>query len=809
MIKDKPAIVAALAIIVGIIAARFTSLSWIVWCVAGAVAFVTAIFQYFHFKSHSGRRRSPALSFLILLIVSAGASYSINHELIDPSSIIRYVDLPDSLVIHCRVIDQPRISNGKTSTLVEIFSLGDENDSVKVHGKAYLTIHPDKRRKESVRQIEYGSIISLKSILQSPVDSRNPGEFSYKKYLELNDIYATALVFGYSKIQVSEEQKTNFLFEKIIFPSKDFVTKNIMSVMNGDEAYFLVGLLLGDRADISQEIKTAFMNTGTIHVLAVSGSHVILVVAIVFTLFGLLRFPRKLKIAATIVVLIYYTFLTGATPSVVRASLMAIAVLLGKYFEERVNVYNALGASAVIILLIEPKQLFDVGFQLSFSAVFSIVYFYPKLNMLITKIPEPLEEFRMVEWLWQAFAVSLAAQIGTIPFTAYYFGKVSLVSFAANLIVVPLVGVLVTVGLSGVLVGILSSYISTCFFEVNQVIAWFTLKAVRLAELVPYATINTSLYGLRETIFYSAIVGFVFNLRNKEVVKKIILATFFLLTVIFSASLFNEDKNALRLIFLDVGQGDAVVIQFPSGHTMLIDGGPIAANYDAGERIVAPFLTRNGISEVDAILTTHPHSDHLGGIPYLLKHFSVKSVIDQDQAADSKLFQEYMTLRHLSSRQMVTAGTMINSFPNVRLYCLHPIQSCIDRDSLDGYSNLNESSIVLKLVYGKTSFLLTGDAEVPSEEEMIYRYGDFLDSDIIKAGHHGSITSSSEEFISRVTPQSVVVSVGKFNKFRHPSKLVMGRYRSMNVKIYRTDENGAIVFESDGNAIKKIDWKSE
>ena len=228
-----------------------------------------------------------------------------------------------------------------------------------------LTIVQNKRTNEKVKEFRYGSLIALEGILSTPISSRNPGEFSYRDYLELNNIFATVHVLGYSEVHVISEVTPNPFFEYVIFPSKHFIHRVITTAMSGDEANFMLGLLLGDRTDLSADIKSAFVNTGTIHVLIVAGMRVALIAAIMYTLFGLLRLPEREKSIAAIVGILYYMELTGAAPPVLRASLMAITVLLAKLFQERTNVYNSLGVSAVIILTYDPMQLFDAGFQLS------------------------------------------------------------------------------------------------------------------------------------------------------------------------------------------------------------------------------------------------------------------------------------------------------------------------------------------------------------------------------------------------------------------------------------------------------------
>ncbi len=806
--KNRPALLASMVMAGGICTARYIPADWRIFGAAALFFLLFALIEIVLRRNRNGREIVTMFSILPLLFFSAASAYSVNEQLHGERHITRYLNSSDTLMVYCKVIDEPRESNGKTTLLVSLISLSNEFDSVEVEGKAYVALYANKRTKEKPKQIPYGSFISFRSIIQPPSDERNPGEFSYREYLALNNIYATMSVFGYSNVSVSGYREPNLFFEYLIFPSKEFVVKTISTAMKGDEANFLTGLLLGDRTDLSEEIKSAFMNTGTIHVLAVSGSHVVLVAEIIFVVVGLLRFSRKPKTILAIAALIYYMFLTGATPSVVRATLMMIIMTIGKLFEERTDVYNVLGISAVIIFLIEPKQLFDVGFQLSFSAVFSIVYFYPKLNALITKIPEPLEELKIMQWLWQLFAVSLAAQIGTIPFTAFYFGKISVVSLFANLVVVPLVGVIVTIGLSGALLGIFSMWIASCFSEVNSVTAIVTLNFVKWAEQVPYAVINTATFGLKATLIYSALTAFLFNIGNRLIRKRILFASLTVANILLFASFSEASEKKLRITFLDVGQGDGAVIQCPDGKTIVVDAGPKTPGYDAGERNVAPFLKRNGISTIDAVITTHPHADHLGGVPYLLRHFSVMRTIDAGQRERSDQFIDYEALQKNSDHVTTRAGAML-SYGGARLYVLHPTEHFLDTDSSNGYTDLNESSIVFKLLYGKTSVLFTGDAEMDAEKQIVDVYGNFVKSDISKAGHHGSSTSSSEYFISAVSPSEAVVSVAKFNKFKHPSKRVMQRYKMAGATIHRTDVEGAVIFESNGRSLNTFHWRDQ
>ena len=809
MWKSCPAVAAALLLCSGTYVARGTNAPWGIWGIPTAVFFCVSLATLHLSRSRGGREPIPSFSFSFALFFSAASYSAAGIQLTQHSHIKHFLDTPDPLRLVCEIADEPRVKEGKTISLVHVRSLRHLDDSLRVEGDALLTIVLDKREGEKAKELSYGSLIAFDGILSTPISSRNPGEFSYRDYLELNNIFATVHVFGYSRIEVLRGGNPNWFFAHIIFPSKHFVLGTINSAMTGDAANFLIGLLLGDRTDMSADIKSAFVNTGTIHVLAVSGSHVVLVVAIIYTLFGLIRLPERSKIIATIFGILYYMELTGATPSVVRASLMAIVVLLAKLLQQRTNVYNSLGVSAVLLLLYDPLQMFDAGFQLSYAAVFSMAYFYPKLALLIKKIPESLEEVKAIDYVLKLFAISLSAQIGTIPFTAYFFGRVSLVSLVANLVVVPLVEIIVTIGFVAVLVGIGSAWLSTFFSEVNNLLAWFTLKFVLFSNTVPHATVSTATFGLKETFFYSAVVVALFNTQESAILKRLLIISFVVLDFLIVVPLLKSDGTATRILrveFLDVGQGDAALIEFPTGEKILVDAGPKTLAYDAGEKVVAPYLKRRGISTLDAIVISHPHSDHLGGVPYVLRNVEVNQLIDAGQRAQSSLYYDYEFVSS-GRRRTVCAGMKLDSIPNVRLYTMHPTNSFLDLDSTDGFEHLNNTSVVFKLQYGSTSFLFSGDAETPVEEQLDAVYGSFLKSDVLKAGHHGSITSSSEEFTAFVQPKEVVLSVGKFNKFHHPSGKVLERFKNTGAHVHRTDEEGAIIFESDGHSIKHVNWR--
>lgn len=644
--------------------------------------------------------------------------------------------------------------------------------------------------------LEHGIIIEGRGELLPFPRARNPGEYNYGRYLLLHDIHGLIAVPRIDSLRIVAGDGSSF--NAILHRARAAVSKVITGSHSPEAAAFLKGILIADRSGIPLDVRQSFVNTGTVHILAVSGLQIVIVAVIFYSLFGLLRVPRRVVPIATIFGLAFYTVLIGSPASCVRATIMASTVLAGRLLERRTDVYNSLGAAALVILLWDTRQLFDVGFQLSFAAVFSIVYFYPFVTRIILKIPEGWEEIKAIDNVLKLFAVSCAAQLGTLPLVAYYFERVSLVSFLVNVAVVPLSNLNVMIGFATILFAPVSTFVADCYALVNDLLVQFVLGLIKAASEVTMAYVETAGLGTPLLILYYLVLLGTVHLGNPPVRK----TTIFALLIFANGYIWHDvallEKPLLRVTVLDVGQGDAIVIEFPNGKAALIDAGPRIGEYDAGKRNVAPFLNRAGISQLDALVVSHAHSDHIGGIPYLLDQFEVQSFVEARPAKTSL----YRAIKKIVFEKGIrvdslAAGTQLNLDHSTRLYVLHPHPGFIS-------SNLNNTSVTLKLVYGKTSMLFVGDLEADGEEAVLARYRNFLDVDLLKVGHHGSSTSSTSEFISAATPTEAVISVGWKNNFRHPSKEVIDRLTQRGARVVRTDRNGGIIYVSDGHIIRQI-----
>ena len=802
-----PALRFALLFAFGIILGSSASVPSLVWGVAD-IAFLTFLLLLWHFRPDI-RAEGTGLASLcaILLILSCGALKFHSEKLNAPS-------LPDSLLdrqvrVIGVVIDVPETKDRRTRFQFETEAVAGAPTVFRTHVSTTVL---RSAMDTSALVLRYGDRLELLGELSRPVAPRNPGEFNPRQFLDANGLWGFLFVRGWGRVAVHDSGEGIFFMRSWVAPARLAMFRVIEGTVGGEEGEFLKGLLLGDRSGISEATKQAFIDSGVAHVLAVSGSNVAVVAAIFIFLVDLFRLPRAVRPILVAGAIVFYMLLTGSQPPVVRATIMALVFLGGEIVQRKSNPYNALGLSAMIILIWDSRQLFDVGFQLSFLAVLSIIHCYPRANVLISRLEGSGLIRKIVVWLLRLCAVSLVATLGTLPLTALSFGRLSIVGIAANLVVIPATELSVVLGSAQMFAAIFSTRIASLYGAVNAVLLHGTLLATRYAAALPLAYVDTFRFTALHTIPYYAALVLLFHPAQRQVVRvftPVLLVGLNLLAYLQPGPGFAARRGVLTVSVIDVGQGDAILVEFPRGETMLIDGGPRTPAFDAGLKTVYPFLQRRGITRIDVLVVSHPHADHLGGMPAILHHFSVGKVIDSGQPVRSELFHEFT--RELDERgckeSPVRTGTVVAGPPDARMYVLWPLPAMVDEDTTHIVPNLNNTSVVIRLLYGNISFLLAGDAEADAEREMVRRYGSFLQSSLLKAGHHGSNTSSSSLFLQAVHPGYVAVSVGLHNKFRHPSQVVLRRFVDTGAAVARTDEDGAVIYETDGFTLRRIMWR--
>ena len=691
--------------------------------------------------------------------------------------------------------------------------------------------------------LHYGDHLEVEGVLRQPQGRRNPGGFDYRAYLVRRQAFG--ILYPDRNREIVPTHQSGFL------PLRwtERLRRRVESVI--DLAYreipvhaqILRGMFLGQRSALPPSILEAFHKSGTIHILAVSGLHVGLIAAVCFLCFSLLRLPRKMTCLLTIASVIIYACLVGFRASVLRALLLVIFFLIRMIIDRDADLINLLAFVALSLLVVNPAQLWDVGFQLSFAAVASIVYFMskwdnftarllPNLNKQATILPTEDEDTRqsrrvsrflrrlpltpserdwnrVMKWVVALFGVTLSAQVGTFLIIARHFHHAYPLGLIAGPFAVGLATLIVSITLVSVLLGLIWLPLATPFVYANHLILFIFLEIIEFFGQ-PWGVIKMPPPSFGWIVVYIAgclaIAHWQWVWEGR---KKAVLIGMAVVAIWIWDAAMKEQGKLLEITFLDVGQGDAACVRLPDGKTMLIDGGLNSlrthesedgsiklVGYDSGERILDPFLCHEGIFKLDLLVLSHPDNDHGGGFVHVLHEFGVKRVFGVPhrdlRPQTHQTLHEIIDLKGIP-HELGYAGE-IELTPTTRLELLHPLDEAstnlTDRD-------VNNDSLVLKLTYGDVRILFTGDIEREAELALISSGCD-LRAEILKVPHHGSKTSSSAKFLDAVRPRYAVFSLGERNRYGFPSEAVVNRYRERRCDVLRTDRLGGILLRTDG-----------
>ena len=489
----------------------------------------------------------PAASVVgfVAILLFGIAKITLDARVFSDNSISRFATAEKHVHIYGRIADLPRETERSVRFVVEA-------DSISINGNTYsavdgvlVSIRRDNASPALSRSLLYGRQVSLKGDLTPARTARNPGEFDLQRYLHMNNVFAVLYVESEDSVNLGEEAKGDLLAQ-LVHPVRRSIAERIDRLIGGDEAKFLKGLVIGERSEIPLEVKNAFINAGVMHILAVSGLHVAIVTMILLVLFQILRIPEKLRIVIICLLLVYYIFLTGSAASVVRSVIMAIVFLCAKLIERRSDMYNVLAVSAIVILLYDSKQLFQPGFQLSYAAVFSIVALYPKITSLTNHLPQRVKENRMVSATIALIAVSVSAGIGTLPFTSIYFGKISIISFLANLVIVPLSNVILGLGMLTVGLSYASTWLASMYAIVTSVLTDLLLRLVDVLGNLPFSYVSSHFSIWSSLAFYSA-VAVAINLEKANVRKYSFMGLVIGANIFLFTSLLFSSNRSLRV----------------------------------------------------------------------------------------------------------------------------------------------------------------------------------------------------------------------------------------------------------------------
>lgn len=549
-------------------------------------------------------------------------------------------------------------------------------------------------------------------------------------------------------------------------------------------------LVLGRRETMDRGVAERFAASGLVHLLAISGSHVALVATVLMLLARVARMRRETAAWLTIALVTLYLAMIGAPPSAVRSGVMTALTLLTLVLQRPSSPYSIIAASAFAIVAVDPMSVLDAGVQLSFAGVLGILVLR---RTMLDRVPARLRKGRLRP-LTESLVVSVAAFVATAPVAAHHFGQAAPISILANLPAIPLT----SLALVGIGAACAFEPLAPAFARLVADGASLALdglqRVVDVAAAVPggHAAVARPAWWLWAAAAVSFLLVLQWSARMRRQVRWALApaaagAAFLLLPLAAAPA------RGLEVAFLDVGQGDAIAIHTPADRWLLVDAGPADDDFDAGARRVLPYLRAHGATRIEALVLTHPHTDHIGGAAAVMRGMAVGRLVEPGLAFGTPVYLR--TLTTAETRHVPWAAARqdrVLRIDGVELTFLWPPAYV-----LDAPADANDISAVVRLRYGAFSMLLTGDAPAFVEHDLVARYGDGLRASVLKAGHHGSRTASSQEFLETVHPALAVISCGRRNEYGHPAPETVSRLREDGIEVARTDRDGTVTVDVD------------
>ena len=642
-------------------------------------------------------------------------------------------------------------------------------------------------------QVSSGTLAILRGRLE-PLDSaRNPGETSERAIEGEHGIGARiehATLLATLGVDNSWRARLARLRER--------AHAALRSRLGEPAASIVAGELWGERAQLPPDLRAEFQETGTVHVLVTAGLHVGLVALVVAWCGAQLRAPRTLACCAGIAAVWAFAAFSGLELPALRAATMATCALAARACGRAAFSWNTLTIAAAVVIAVIPGSVVSPSFWLSFCCVGAIFALASGIDDLLRA------RIRLPERAREALVLTTATQLGTWPITAAIFLQWSSYALLANLAVVPCVPLTMILGAAQLALDEWAPLAQACANLNGWILAWI-VGVVRTLGALPGSTVVMTPAPLWCIALYEgALLAAVPLLRRGA-------ATLALAFVLIATSLVLWPPQSftprLRITVLDVGQADAIVIETPAHHAILVDAGgrlergPQGNDSSAervGERIVVPFLLREGLHQLDALIVSHPHGDHVAGCAPVLRKLTVAEIADSGQSYGGHAYHDCLDTANVDHVPIVypRAGTVWRTNDGVALRFIGP-----QLPFIGGKNAINDNSIAFILSYKKFRMLFTGDAGSAAEHRFLAENID-LHADVLKVGHHGSAYSSSPEFIAAVHPRYAFISVGRHNLFGHPAPSTIETLERIGTTIYRTDENGAATLLVNENSVE-------
>ncbi|MCH8826914.1 MAG: DNA internalization-related competence protein ComEC/Rec2 [Chloroflexi bacterium] len=774
------------------------------------------------------RRRAvwPAMLLAALLLGTLRYEFSDTGE---PDSLSQYHSA-QGVILEGIVAGDPQSAGTYTRLRLRadrIFAQGQWRDET---GEALVTLRAPLEivARRDQPYFRYGDRLVLQGELRPPPSLE---DFDYTAYLARQGI-GTVMSFPTAVLETEGEGSR---FYSWLYGVRHDLASSLARSVSEPQAALGQSVLLGIRDNLPADVEEHFRVTGTSHLLAISGLHVGVLLAVSLGVSqAVLGRRRHLYLIVPLALVWLYTLLSGASPSAVRAAIMGTVYLAALLSGRPRNVLPALALAAAVMVAVDPDVVWRISFQLSFAAMAGIAVLADPIGRALRGEDGTSGGLPIKAAILSMTGMTLAATATTLPLVAFYFGRVSLVGIPASLLTLPAMPfVLITSALAG-FGGLVSPVLGTPLGWLAWLFSTYLTGVVALLAGVPAASVETGGVGIPLVLAWYAALGLAFGLRNTRPVADVrerlaglattrklpfsvsrgtwgtlrdmrvrhqawvVLPMFALAAVLWVAALSGQEPR-LHVYFIDVGQGDATFIVTPDGYQVLVDGGP-----DPQE--IALFLGERmppGDRTIDLVVLTHPHTDHATGLVEVLRRYEVGTIMQRTLDYESPTYQEWQRAVEQEDTQTIEAlaGQVIAFDDGVTLEVLSPPE----RLPAGTRSDVDNASVVLLLTYGERTVLLAGDMFEESERRLLAADTP-LDSDVLKVSHHGSRHATTSEFLNRVSPAVAVISAGTDNRYGHPHQDTLDRLVSDDLPtlVYLTSENGTLEMVTDGETMELI-----
>ncbi len=689
---------------------------------------------------------------------------------------------PAQMTISGRIVSIPD-TNGQTSKFYM------QSDAPK--GKVLVWVNDKQRRFEDFK---VGNHVEIKGSLRRPQQVSNPSQFNYARFLQNHGAYSIIYTTPENCALLDIKLTPKWLFLQKLNNLRGRILKIHRQYLKSPNLEILGGVVFGDDAVAPPEhIKSSFINSGLLHILAASGMNVAFIWGFWFFFMRRLRVEYRITLVSGIFLVILYTLMTGLGASVVRAALMLTFVLVGKLFDRDAHSVSLLSFVALLMLIYNPAYLNDIGFQMSFVATLGILTTgqAAHLRMKTVKLPEAIKG---------DLAIPIVAQSWVAPTQMFYFNTFAPYSVFANIAIIPFLCVISFGGFISSILAIFYPFTKYLCLAIDFVLNLFISVIVSISNFfsaLPHSLITTSKPPVLAIILYYLLLGVITLIIKNGLNKKLAItgAALFLTVCLTFVKL---PSNNFEIIAFDVQNADCFLVKTPKNDYYVIDTGKFSyrSTNPQAAMIIGKYMKDNGIRKIKALIVTHFDNDHAGGAAYIVENFKVGRVYvnstEQKTATATTLFQA-----------LDITGTPFEIPQNNSIIESDGLQIKLLRSGI--YGSDNENSIQTLMTYKDFDVLFTGDAGVKGFEAV----KGFLpaDIDVLKVGHHGAKNVTSAEMLQRINPKIAIISTG-LNRFGHPSKQTLENLRVQEVKVFRTDYDHAVKISTDGKTIKTYTYNS-